>query len=189
MSRTSPVPGCRNSRFAACIRFTINLTAVAVILLAAVPAKAQALAKPASTPPAAAAAAPTASFEVASVRMIPEGGGGLFSMSQSGAGLFTMHSTSLPLVIAWAFGVDSDRVLGGPDWINDQEYDISARPEGGVGLTYEQVRPLVQQLLQDRFHLVCHRGTKYITGYALVVSGKALKLTPTKGAPQNTTCW
>lgn len=120
-------------------------------------------------------------FEVASIRMVSERDAGYFSMSPSGAGLFTMHNVNLQFAIAWAYGVDSDRVSGGPDWIDRQDYDISARPAGDAGLSYEQLRPLLQQLLQDRFHLQCHRLTKGFNGYDLVLSGKGQKLTPTRG--------
>lgn len=123
----------------------------------------------------------SAAFEVAAIRMIPDRDAGYFSMSPSGAGLFTMHNVNLQFAIAWAYGVDSDRVCGGPNWIDRQLYDISARPAGNAGLSYEQLRPLLQQLLRDRFHLQCHRLTKGFNGYDLVLSGKGQKLTPTKG--------
>lgn len=122
-----------------------------------------------------------AGFEVASIRMVPERDAGYFSMSPSGVGLFTMHNVTLQFAIAWAFGVDSNRVSGGPEWIDRQQYDISARPESDSGLAYEQLMPLVQQLLRNRFHLECHRVTKNFKGYALTVSGKSLKISPTKG--------
>lgn len=120
-------------------------------------------------------------FEVASIRMVPERDAGFTSISPAGAGLFTMHNVTLQLAIGWAFNVESDRVLNGPDWIDRQRYDISARPEAGAGLSYEQLRPLMQRLLRDRFHLACHRVTKNFKGYDLVVSGKSPKVTPTKG--------
>ena len=120
-------------------------------------------------------------FEVASIRMVPERDAGYTSISPSGAGLFTMRNVTLQFVIGWAFDVESDRVSGGPHWIDRQRYDISARPAGDASLSYKQLMPLVQQLLRDRFHLACHRVTKDFKGYDLVVSGKGLKLSPTKG--------
>jgi uncharacterized protein (TIGR03435 family) len=120
-------------------------------------------------------------FEVASIRLVPERDAGYFSMSPSGAGLFTMHNVNLKFAISWAFGVDTDRVSSGPDWIDRQLYDISARPAGDAGLSYEQLRPLMQQLLRDRFHLACHPVIRDFKGYALVVPRKSPKVPPTKG--------
>jgi uncharacterized protein (TIGR03435 family) len=123
-------------------------------------------------------------FEVASIRLIPErdvvplAGSPL---SAPGERLFTMRQVTLPFAIAWAFGVDQNRLLGGPDWLQNQYYRISAKPEGDVGLSYAQVKPLLQQLLRERFHLAYHRETKNVKGYVLVVAKGGAKVTVSKG--------
>ena len=119
-------------------------------------------------------------FEVASIRVVPRREAGFFSMSPPRAGLFTMHHVSLAFAIAWAFGVDSNRMSGGPAWINDQEYDIAAKPDGNAGLSYKQLKPLVQNLLEHRFHLTYHFETQKRKGYALVAVKGGPKLTPSK---------
>jgi uncharacterized protein (TIGR03435 family) len=43
------------------------------------------------------------------------------------------------------------------------------------------MKPLIQQLLKDRFHLAVHRATKDMQGYALVVARNGSKLQPNKG--------
>ena len=123
------------------------------------------------------------SFEVASIRVVPERETGIFSMSLPGAGLFAMHNVSLAYAIAWAFGVGSNRLSSGPNWLNDQEYDIAAKPEGNAGLSYTQLRPLVQNLLERRFHLTYHFETQKRKGYALVAAkgGPNLKPSQSKG--------
>ncbi len=100
--------------------------------------------------------------------------------SPPGAGLFTMREVTLPFAIAWAFGVDQNRVTGGPDWLDRQYYEISARPDGDVGLSYKQARPLLQQLIQERFHLAFHRETQGRKGYALMVAKDGPKLKASK---------
>jgi uncharacterized protein (TIGR03435 family) len=123
-------------------------------------------------------------FEVASVRMIPEkdvvplpGS----PISPPGAGQFTMREVTLSFALAWALGVDQNRLAGGPDWLNDQYYEISAKPGGDTGLSYEQLRPMVQELLKERFHLSYHRETQDRKGYALVVAKGGSKLTASSG--------
>jgi uncharacterized protein (TIGR03435 family) len=70
-------------------------------------------------------------FEVASVKLSPPGGNRLTSISPPGAGTFTATNVSLAILIAMAFGLDSDRVSG-PGWVDSEQYDVSAKPEGGV---------------------------------------------------------
>lgn len=130
------------------------------------------------------AAAKAPKFEVASIRMIPADDvvplpGSPFS--PPGVGVFTIREVTLAMAIAWAFGLDQDRISGGPDWLDHQFYEISAKPEGDVGLSYAQIRPLMQQLLEDRFHLTYHRATKQVKGYVLVSAKGGPKLTLTKG--------
>ncbi len=129
------------------------------------------------------AAAKVPRFEVASIRMIQEKDVVPLSgspISPSGAGLFTMREVTLEQAIAWAFGIDQNRLSGGPDWLNTQYYEISAKPEGDAGLSYAQVKPLLQQLLLERFHLAYHRETKDVKGYALVVAKGGAKLKVSK---------
>lgn len=131
-----------------------------------------------------AAAAKPAKFEVASIRMIRDKDvvplmGSPFS--PPGAGLFTMHEVSLAIAIEWAFQLHTNQLSGAPDWLDQQCYEISAKPEGDVGLSYDQLRPLVQRLLQDRFHLKYHRETKNTKGYALTIAKGGPRLIPAKG--------
>ena len=126
-------------------------------------------------------------FEVASIRLIPDNDVVPLAgspLSPPGAGQFTMREVTLALAIAWAFKTDQDHISGGAGWLNSQYYEISAKPEGDVGLSYDQLRPLVQQLLEERFHLVYHRETKEVKGYALVVAkgGPKLKASTGKGS-------
>jgi uncharacterized protein (TIGR03435 family) len=136
---------------------------------------------PAAQPstPAGATTAKPPRFEVASIRMIPEDkvvpltGS---TVSPPGAGQFTMRQVTLLFAISWAFRMNGDRISGGPAWLSNQYYEISAKPEGDAALTYDQLRPLMQQLLQERFHLVYHRETKQVKGYALVIAKGGPKL-------------
>ena len=59
-----------------------------------------------------------------------------------------MFHTSLESLIANAYGIRSFQyILGGPDWHNSQHYDLSAKVEGDARLTREEMRPMLQTLL------------------------------------------
>lgn len=128
------------------------------------------------TPP-----AQPSSFEVASVRASPANHG-YTSISPSGAERFTATNTSLKLLISLAFGVDSNQVDGKFGWLDSAYYDVQAKPPTDHGLTYEELRPFLQNLLATRFHLVAHRETRYVSGYWLVVAKGGPKLTAAKEA-------
>lgn len=167
--------GCRSHRCGIVIRGALAFAiAISIVVPAEICAQDQADL----------AAGKAAQFEVASIRMIPEkdivpleGS----PISPSGAGVFTMRQVPLAFVIHWAFQLNSIQLAGWPDWLGHEYCAISAKPAGNAGLSYEQLQPLVQQLLRDRFHLTYHRATQSRNGYALVVAKRGPKLTPAKG--------
>jgi uncharacterized protein (TIGR03435 family) len=78
-----------------------------------------------------------------------------------------------------AFDDNSDHVSG-PDWLDSQLYSIDANVEGGKQLSREEMKPLLQNLLQQRFHLMAHHETKTLPGYALVIAKGSPKLHASK---------
>ena len=70
-------------------------------------------------------------------------------------------------LIRTAYGIEAERVLGGPNWLEDDTFDVTAKtPEG---TTVETAKPMLQALLADRFKLVFHNDTKPVPAYALKV--------------------
>ena len=121
-------------------------------------------------------------FEVASVRMLekPAEPSSTSPISKVGSLLFTAHSVSLRFLVQYAFGVQTDRIEGGPSWMESTFYDVSARPDAEKGPTYEQLKPMLQQLLAQRFHLRTHMEEKEMKGYSLAVAKGGPRLTPIK---------
>lgn len=99
-------------------------------------------------------------FEVGSVKRIPPGRRGLTDISPYGGGRFTARIASLQFLICLAFGVSEGQLQGGPNWLGWEYNDIDAKPEGGVTLTYEELKPRLQQLLAQRLKLSTHRQMK-----------------------------
>lgn len=84
-------------------------------------------------------------------------------------------------LIRMAYGVDKDKVVGGPIWISMYRYDIKAK--GPAGSTPDAKRLMLQALLADRFHLVTHAGTISIEGYTLS-AGKHPQLKQASGTEE-----
>jgi uncharacterized protein (TIGR03435 family) len=120
-------------------------------------------------------------FEVATVRPAPpQAAPNTGSWSPPGNGRFTATHVSLALLLQLAYGVDDSQIANKPDWLETNLYDIVAKPEDGLSLTRDELRPRLQNLLQQRFHLVAHTETRSIRGYALVIAKGGPRLTPTR---------
>jgi uncharacterized protein (TIGR03435 family) len=124
-----------------------------------------------------------ATFEVATVKPAPpdaDPNSGYWSYP--GIGRFTASHLSLARLIGLAYDIDATQIANQPNWLGVNLYDIEAKPEAGIRLTREELRPRLQALLEQRFHLVAHTETRLVQGYALVIGKGGEHLTPTKGA-------
>jgi uncharacterized protein (TIGR03435 family) len=72
-------------------------------------------------------------------------------------------------LIRSAYGLQNYQILGGPDWMNSDRYDISARAAGNPA--QERLRLMLRRLLSERFKLVARMETREIPIYALVGAG------------------
>lgn len=88
---------------------------------------------------------------------------------------------TLKQLIAAAFRVPQ-RQLDGPDWLTDNRYDVEAviPPDAPKN----QANEMLQTLLQERFGLVTHRGTRAQTGYILSVAKDGPNLKVASSVPK-----
>jgi uncharacterized protein (TIGR03435 family) len=134
------------------------------------------------------AAAQSATFEVASIKLTPSaeldaikrsGRSALFpeqGISISGNRVTVRGLTAATLIRA-AYSLRAyQTVAGGPNWVANDFYDIAAKAEGGDALTFDRVRQMLQTLLADRFQLKYHRETKDGIAYALTQNKTGPKL-------------
>jgi uncharacterized protein (TIGR03435 family) len=115
-------------------------------------------------------------FEAATIKLDANADG---SDSETTPGLLRAQMT-LRDYIAYAYGVKESQVRGGPNWVNQTHYDITAKlarvnPQRLAGT---EIREALQTLLADRFKLVFHRESKEVGGFALLTAKTGLKLTP-----------
>ena len=113
-------------------------------------------------------------FEVASIKpstQAPAGTQVHVGVQIDGA---QVHCTYLSLkdYIRIAYQVKDFQIMG-PDWMPSERFDIHAKlPEGGR----DQLRAMLQTLLEQRFQIKMHRTTKEFPVYGLTVNKGALKL-------------
>jgi uncharacterized protein (TIGR03435 family) len=126
-------------------------------------------------------------FEVATIRLNKAcvNGAGLEHLS---LGSFGVECVSLRDYIRGAYGsygfgrnpnVRPPRVLGGPDWVDTERYDIVAKAPAETGLD-EMYGPMMRALLEDRFGLKIHSEIRELPVYALTAVRGGAKLTPSK---------
>lgn len=96
------------------------------------------------------------------------------------SGLMRCTSVTLKRCIVGAYGVGADRVLGGPDWINTDHFQITARSDQPVG--DKGLMAMLQTLLAERFKLVLHRESRRGEALVLQVAKNGPKLQPDDGA-------
>ena len=93
-------------------------------------------------------------FEVATIKPTPpEGSPVIFNLR---ARQFISKGTSAKELIKIAYNVRGRQVLGGPSWIEDQKFDVTAQPDTPGVPSEEQNRLMVRKLLEDRFQLKVH---------------------------------
>lgn len=84
-------------------------------------------------------------------------------------GRYELRTGTMVDLIATAYGVDGDKVVGGPSWLEMDRFDVLAKPPSGA--TKETLKPMLQALLAERFKLVVHNDTRPMAAWA-VTAGK-----------------
>ena len=88
------------------------------------------------------------------------------------------------------------RVRGGPDWVEDERWEIEIRLSGDttaltgsarVNHVREAMRPALRAMLLDRFQLKLRKATEQRPMYAMTVAAGGLKIQQTAAA--NERCW
>jgi uncharacterized protein (TIGR03435 family) len=96
---------------------------------------------------------------------------------------FSTINTTLSLLMTFAYNLHPKQIEGGPDWLDKDKYDITAKPDGEGQPNEKQWKIMVQKLLADRFHLTFHREQKELPVYAIVIAKSGSKLTKSEGDP------
>jgi uncharacterized protein (TIGR03435 family) len=103
-------------------------------------------------------------FEAASVKPHDPGASSGRTGVEESQSLIRIENLSIKALIELAYGI-KDFQFEGPGWLSTGTYDIVARlPEGH---TLDELQPLLQNLLADRFNLSVHHGSRMLPGYAL----------------------
>ncbi len=122
-------------------------------------------------------------FDVASVKSNRSGTG--VDHVQIGGGTVTIQNVSLKRLIGMAHGVPEGRnyLFSGPEWLDSENFDVLAKYSADT--PGDQVLPMLQRELEERFSLRLHREKKEFTAYALLLvkDGPKFKPSTRQGGP------
>jgi bla regulator protein blaR1 len=121
---------------------------------------------------------PRPEFEVASIKP-NTAGNNLIMIPPPVGGRFRATNVRLQNLIGIAYNVKPSEISGGPSWMSSEGFDIEAKAaDSNAGI--EQIRPMMQSLLADRFKLAAHKETKEVPVYALTAAKNGPKLPDAK---------
>jgi uncharacterized protein (TIGR03435 family) len=120
-------------------------------------------------------------FEVASVKRSnpDERGGGIRIQGRQ----FSSTNMSAGNLITIAYGIHPRQLVGAPDWIDKDRFDVLGKPDVEGQPDNRQVRVLIRKLLADRFNLKFHREKRELSVYLLVAGKTGAKLTVAESDP------
>jgi uncharacterized protein (TIGR03435 family) len=166
------------------LRFAAALLLVpsASMLLAQTPAPAKDPAPPASTEPLIVDVHPSPYRAV------------IWYRTNIGNQRFDMRDASILDLISLAYDRENGAILGGPAWIDFDRFDVIAKisslkeqpPNSNPGAPqnadnpYDKIRPVLKQVLTDRFHLTYHTEDRSLPGYIVTVAKEGAKLAEAK---------
>ena len=119
-------------------------------------------------------------FEVAAVHPGRIEDLGTPSGCDSSLGLLRCSNVTLKRCIVGAYGALADRVLGGPDWIDTDRFQITARPAQPAG--DKAMMAMLKTLLAERFKLALHRETRRGEVMFMEIAKTGSKLQPGENA-------
>jgi uncharacterized protein (TIGR03435 family) len=126
-----------------------------------------------------------AQFEVASVKpSTPE----RYSESSgitTGKGRLSANEMTLKRYIMSAFAVGQNEIVGGPDWLGSDRFDIEARADRAVD-DDAALMGMLRDLLAERFHLMVHRETRTMQAYVLTIAKNGPRLEKSAGGEAST---
>jgi uncharacterized protein (TIGR03435 family) len=92
---------------------------------------------------------------------------------------YDLRKATMLDLIRIAYKVPAETVLGGPNWLEFDRFDIAAKAPAQS--SPETVRRMLQSLLIERFHLTVHTDMRPMPAYVLSIGKQKPKLTESTG--------
>ena len=93
---------------------------------------------------------------------------------------FQTVASSLEDLMSFAYEVQAKQIVGGPDWMSKDRYDIAGVPDVEGDPNPEQVRSMIRKLLAERFQLKFNHEERELAAFVMTVGKDGEKLKPTQ---------
>src|SRR5687768_4382182 len=111
-------------------------------------------------------------FDVVSIKPNKSGAPGSETDTSPGR-ISVINATPLSLLLR-AFGVSTFQIVGAPDWVRTERYDLVATVPEGRMLNDRDRQPFFEKMLAERWQLRYHRETRNLRVYSLVNDGSKM---------------
>ena len=85
-------------------------------------------------------------------------------------GRYELHNATMVDLISIAYGIEAEKVVGGPSWLELDRYTVIAKAPAPTPVA--DARLMLKGLLADRFKLAVHEDTRPLTAFVMTVAGK-----------------
>src|SRR5262245_20530219 len=125
-------------------------------------------------------------FDVVSIKP-NTGGPGPTMIQMPPTGRVTIVNATFRMMLRSAHRLQDYQIVGGPDWLNRDRFDIQAAPAAdyqpeplvpciGPDCPLSKVQLMMQALLADRFQFKSHRETRELPIYEMTIARSGFKL-------------
>ena len=98
------------------------------------------------------------------------------SVGERPGGVFMLSAMAIAPVIRTAYPADTSDLIGAPDWVSSEIYDLTAKANRDV--PREEMQAMLRTMLAERFKLAVHYEMQERPVYALVVARADGRLGP-----------
>jgi uncharacterized protein (TIGR03435 family) len=113
-------------------------------------------------------------FDVTSVKPSQPGSPGIGIQPMSSGQGYRVGGVPVRLMIKLMYKITDSQIVGGPKWMDTDQWDIEAKAEHAS--TLDQLHEMFQSMLADRFQLKFHKEKREIPAYVLSVDKSGSKL-------------
>jgi uncharacterized protein (TIGR03435 family) len=92
-------------------------------------------------------------------------------------------NNTLAALISTAYNVQSKQIVGAPDWVFSEKFDITIQPDMTGRPSLKQAQGMARQLMADRFQLKIHNDKKELPAYVLTAIPGPPKMTKDTADP------
>ena len=100
--------------------------------------------------------------DVATIKPNNSGLSGMQQLTINGRDFKTVNS-SLSDLMQFAYNVQLKQIIGAPEWIDKDRYDIAGTPDQEGAPSVEQLRTMVRKLIAERFQLKFHHDKRELS--------------------------